>query len=178
MQVLASTRTLNDACEVKRRLLQETAPLRFVMGVSPEMFVVGGREAPVDSTVKVYANRPITNPTFQGALTHDRSRQSLRVPGLGILTVPGQTSGPLLATDDLARLSGLRSHPANINNVCGRPTIAAQFEALPPTRALMHAEHLPQYPMSTRADQRQHWSCCQSKFVSELKGQAPPPQPR
>lgn len=175
MHVLASTRTLNDACEVKRRLIQETAPLRFVMGVSPDMYVVGGRETPADSTIKVYANRPITNPTFQGKLTHDRSRQSLHVPELGILTVPGQTSGPLLAADGIERLSGLRSHPANITNVCGRPTIAAQFEVLPPTRALIHADHLPQYPMSTRADQRQHWSCCQSKFVHELKASAPPP---
>jgi hypothetical protein len=174
MDVLASTRTLNDACEVKRRLIQESAPLRFVMGVSPDMYVIGGRDAPVDSSIKVYANRPITNPTFQGKLTHDRSRQSLHVPELGILTVPGQTSGRLLASEDLARLSDLRAHPANITNICGRPTIAAQFEALPPTRALMHAEHLPQYPMSTRADQRQHWSCCQSTFVRELKAAAPP----
>lgn len=167
MRVLESTRSLNDACEIKRQLIQQEAPLRFRLDLSPVDIDPDG--APIDSTTRVYRELTIPSPFFQGQITHDKSRINLNVPGLGIPTIPSQRTGPLLAADDVGTLSRLVSHPANINNTCGRFTTASRFEALVPDRAFFNVPDLPVFPLSTRSDQRQHWSGCQDTFTRDLK---------
>jgi hypothetical protein len=165
MDVLQSTRSINDACEVQRQLLQQQAPLRFVTAVALRALVDG---VPLDGTTKVYAELPIASPYFHGKLTRDRSRVNARVGGLGIATMPPQMSGPLLSTDDVDTLSRMRPRPCEGPCApCGRIVAGARFEALAPCRALVDEFHV--YPSSTRAEQREHWAGCQSKFTAELK---------
>jgi len=170
MRVLESTRTLNDACEVKRQLLQQQAPLRFRLAVPPTSLADG---TPLDSSTRVYAERPIISPYFHGQITHDRTRDNLQVNGLGIPTMPSQQRGPLVTREDMQTLSGLYAQPAEVNNTCGRFTVDSRFEVVEPTRAFFHVPHLPEYPASTRAEQRQHWFGCQANFVTDLKAHAP-----
>jgi hypothetical protein len=170
MKILESTRTINDACEVKRQLLQQEAPLRFRMAVPPTALADG---TPLDSSTRVYAERPIINPYFHGQLTRDRARINVQKEGFGIPTLPGTTTGPLLAPDTFESLTQMRSHPGEIVNTCGRFTMEPRWEAVEPRKALLDIPNLPEYPSSTRAEHRQHWSGCQNNFVRELKQQAP-----
>lgn len=170
MKFLESTRALNDACEVKRQLLQIEAPLRFRLAVPPTALADG---TPLDSTTRVYAERPIISPYFQGKITHDRTRDNLQKEGLGIPTLPSQVSGPLLKQDELDILNHMRSHPSGVNTTCGRFTVDPRWEAVEPTRAMFYVPHLPEYPTSTRAEQRQHWFGCQDNFVNDLRNLAP-----
>jgi hypothetical protein len=164
MKVLESTRSINDACEVKRQLLQQQAPLRFRTTISPQTLSNG---APIDSTIKVYAERPIIERFAK--LTRDKARVNLDVGGLGIPTLPSLTTGPLLLNDDVDSLSGIRPHPESIRGKCGRFLIQGRVEAVAPTKAMFYAPNLPNFPSSTRADQRSYWSGCQDNFVKELK---------
>lgn len=167
MRVLESTRSLNDACEIKRQLIQQEAPLRFRLALSPSDIDPEG--APIDSTARVYRELTVPSPFFQGQITHDKSRINLHVPGLGIPTIPSQITGPLLAEEDVRTLGCLISHPAHVNNTCGRFTTESRVEALVPERAFFNVPDLPLFPLSTRSDQRQYWAGCQDKFTRDLK---------
>lgn len=165
-KTLQSTRSINDVCEIQRQLMQQQAPLRFRMTVSPESLTAGGQR-PIDSSASVYGNLPVVERFSK--LTRDKSRTTLQTPGLGIPTTPSQTTGPLLSASEIQVSSMARPLPSGIDARCGRFVVDPRtFEVLAP-RAMFDAHHLPHYPSSTRSEQRSHWNQCQDKFVSDLK---------
>jgi hypothetical protein len=167
MMTLQNTRSINDACEIQKQIVQQGAPLRFITSISPAALADG---TPLDGTTNVYNNLQIYDPFFaSGKLTHERTRMNVQVRGMGILTSPNQTSGQLLYGNDVDMLTSLRPNQAEISNTCGRFTIGPYIEAVTPSLAIPQIDDMPWAPKSSRVDQRNYWSGCQDNFIKELK---------